>query len=562
MHAILKGMFTYTKTDIICAATLLLIITRLYGWKKKDIFMKLYFWITFSSFCMVVAFAAGYLADSGIINMCRGLRSLTWACAFIAFNYTIFLWFIYSGIFRESSIISNRMSCLHCAIPAVINMIIIIIACFVDGFYSINDAGKFLRGKYYEFLFIIPAVYITISTAALLKDAYLEKKSGRGKRYVVLISFTVPVILGAFIQNMEPQTNMLVIGICIGVISAYCNLSVDEVAQEVIMKNIELEYSQAELKIALEHEKRQYNTVSSLANIYIFMYYIHMDDDSYERIKDYTLANQAVGDIKCASTALRKIYSERAVQKHINMMLEFTDLSTLDERMGKNEYISTEYKGKKVGWCRARFIEVDRDENGKLKHVIFAVQDISNEKQQILELQDALNYANQKAYVDGLTGVKNVTAYKEYIEIIDDVIKNSEVDFAVAIFDINGLKYVNDNYGHEKGNILIIDSCRCICRAFKHSPVFRIGGDEFVAIIENADVEQLNNCRRNLEQQFEQINEMYPDYYFASAAMGIVHYDSKKHSCYDDVFKKADAAMYENKQEIKRKPENSWMLRC
>ena len=132
VHAILKGMFTYTKTDIICAATLLLIITRLYGWKKKDIFMKLYFWITFSSFCMVVAFAAGYLADSGIINMCRGLRSLTWACAFIAFNYTIFLWFIYSGIFRESSIISNRMSCLHCAIPAVINMIIIIIACFVD----------------------------------------------------------------------------------------------------------------------------------------------------------------------------------------------------------------------------------------------------------------------------------------------------------------------------------------------------------------------------------------------------------------------------------------------
>ena len=63
----------------------------------------------------------------------------------------------------------------------------------------------------------------------------------------MLISFTVPVILGAFIQNMDPQTNMLVIGICIGVISAYCNLSVDEVAQEVIMKNIELEYSQAEL---------------------------------------------------------------------------------------------------------------------------------------------------------------------------------------------------------------------------------------------------------------------------------------------------------------------------
>ena len=125
----------------------------------------------------IFKFLHAYCICSRLINMCRGLRSLTWACAFIAFNYTIFLWFIYSGIFRESSIISNRMSCLHCAIPAVINMVIIIIACFVDGFYSINDAGKFLRGKYYEFLFIIPAVYITISTAALfLKKSPAEAK--------------------------------------------------------------------------------------------------------------------------------------------------------------------------------------------------------------------------------------------------------------------------------------------------------------------------------------------------------------------------------------------------
>ena len=184
-------------------------------------------------------------------------------------------------------------------------MVIIIIACFVDGFYSINDAGKFLRGKYYEFLFIIPAVYITISTAALLKDAYLEKKSGRGKRYVVLISFTVPVILGAFIQNMEPQTNMLVIGICIGVISAYCNLSVDEVAQEVIMKNIELEYSPGKIK---DLSMKNSSTIPSVhwQIFYIFMYYIHMHDDSYERIKDYTWLMRQLVTQKCASTALKK----------------------------------------------------------------------------------------------------------------------------------------------------------------------------------------------------------------------------------------------------------------
>lgn len=77
------------------------------------------------------------------------------------------------------------------------------------------------------------------------------------------------------------------------------------------------------------------------------MYYINMHDDSYERIKDYTLANEAVGGTKCASTALRKIYSERAVQKHINMMLEFTDLSTLDERIGKMNIYLPSIRGKR-----------------------------------------------------------------------------------------------------------------------------------------------------------------------------------------------------------------------
>ena len=75
---------------------------------------------------------------------------------------------------------------------------------------------------------------------------------------------------------------MLTLGVCIGVLIAYMSLSVDEVAQEVIRKNIELEYSQAELRAALEDEKRQHNIVGSLANIYVFMYYIHMRIDEYD----------------------------------------------------------------------------------------------------------------------------------------------------------------------------------------------------------------------------------------------------------------------------------------
>jgi GGDEF domain-containing protein len=51
------------------------------------------------------------------------------------------------------------------------------------------------------------------------------------------------------------------------------------------------------------------------------------------------------------------------------------------------------------------------------------------------------------------------------------------------MFDLNDLKHINDRYGHERGDEYIVNCCRLICQVFKHSPVFRIGGDEFVALL-------------------------------------------------------------------------------
>ena len=561
MYTIMKEAFLYTKTEIICAIMLLLVIIKISGWRKKDIFMKLYFSIVGSSLCMVTSFAIGHLADYGVLGMSGGVRYFFATLSFASLGLTIFLWFIYSGIFRESALISNKISCLYCAVPLFIYFGAVIVSCYTDIFYSVSDNGVFKKSSHFEYLFIVPTMYMVVSAVALLKDACYQKNAERRKRYGILAAFMIPVFLGCIIQNFLPESNMLTLGVCIGVLIAYMNLSVDEVAQEVIRKNIELEYSQVELQTALEDEKKQHNTVGSLANIYVFMYYIHMDTDEYDEIKRMPIIAETVGDTKSASEALRMIYTKFSVAKYFGMMLDFTNLSTLDDRMKQNKYISTEYKEKRRGWCRARFIEVDRDENGKLLHVIFAVQDISEEKQEIVELQDALNYANKKAYVDALTGVKNVTAYREYIADINKKITYDNVEFALALFDVNGLKYVNDNFGHEKGNMLIIDSCRCICRAFKRSPVFRIGGDEFVVIVEGDDLENIGNCKKVLEEQFEQINEMYPNDYIASAAVGIAEYDSTKYSCFEEIFKRADEAMYENKQEIKRSPENAWMIR-
>ncbi|MBQ8569492.1 MAG: GGDEF domain-containing protein [Oscillospiraceae bacterium] len=86
------------------------------------------------------------------------------------------------------------------------------------------------------------------------------------------------------------------------------------------------------------------------------------------------------------------------------------------------------------------------------------------------------------AYEDGLTGMGNRTAYKEHIAMLDN---NSEHTFFV--FDINNLKYVNDNIGHQTGDKMIIAASKIIDKVF--SPIgkcYRIGGDEFICVCESA----------------------------------------------------------------------------
>lgn len=60
------------------------------------------------------------------------------------------------------------------------------------------------------------------------------------------------------------------------------------------------------------------------------------------------------------------------------------------------------------------------------------------------------------------------------------------------MIDLNYLKLINDNFGHDKGNIAIKKICNIVCVTFKHSPVFRIGGDEFVVILENEDYDNIH----------------------------------------------------------------------
>lgn len=178
-------------------------------------------------------------------------------------------------------------------------------------------------------------------------------------------------------------------------------------------------------------------------------------------------------------------------------------------------------------------------------------------QQTVNHLQKYIDYINGLAYRDSLTGVKNKTAYQEAAVRLEEQTRLGRPEFAVVVFDINGLKEVNDNYGHDYGDMLIIDACKIICKVFKHSPVYRIGGDEFVSILENVDYQRYSELLTRFQAEIEEFNQYARPDGKISIARGIAIFEEETDLTFGDVFKRADDSMYQNKANMKRQKEDA-----
>ena len=169
-----------------------------------------------------------------------------------------------------------------------------------------------------------------------------------------------------------------------------------------------------------------------------------------------------------------------------------------------------------------------------------------------LHLKEHEKLQHLLAYRDSLTGLGNTNSYWAWINDFDKEIETKEIDFGVLVFDINYLKETNDRYGHDVGNKLIVSAARVISDIFKRSPVFRIGGDEFLVILQNRDLDEKDALLKIFDEEclnksVDTDKESIP----VSIAKGFARYDSGKDTNFMDVFNRADDAMYENKRKIK-----------
>ena len=120
--------------------------------------------------------------------------------------------------------------------------------------------------------------------------------------------------------------------------------------------------------------------------------------------------------------------------------------------------------------------------------------------------------------------------------------------FGIVVCDVNGLKQVNDVEGHKAGDEYIKVCAKLLCDIFDHSPVFRIGGDEFVVFLRGEDY----NSRKELIERFRTIVRNNRDKESGPViAVGMSEYDPETDDSVTDIFERADYKMYNDKQELK-----------
>lgn len=161
---------------------------------------------------------------------------------------------------------------------------------------------------------------------------------------------------------------------------------------------------------------------------------------------------------------------------------------------------------------------------------------------------------DEEASTDSLTGLGNAKAYQRKIADLEEYERKRKVgDYAVVVMDINNLKTTNDMFGHETGNKLIMATAECIEECFKDCSVFRIGGDEFVAIIEGSLFDERNKIYKCFVEKSKSYDIQAGDEIIGlQVAVGMAEFIYGKNVSYIETFRLADKAMYENKYNAKK----------
>ncbi|QCX34087.1 diguanylate cyclase [Caloramator sp. E03] len=195
-------------------------------------------------------------------------------------------------------------------------------------------------------------------------------------------------------------------------------------------------------------------------------------------------------------------------------------------------------------WVYTQGKIVEYDNKGFPKRILGIIMDINDKK----KMENEIKYLT---YYDLLTGLFN-RGYYDYI--INKTAKNGKYPVSIIIADINGLKMINDNLGHEEGDKVIIEIASILKNTCPEEAVIcRWGGDEFIAIIEDCNEKQADTISKNI------INTAKNNLKEVTLSLG----HSTQYAASKDLkilIRKAEEALYHNKLLNKQSLYNNTLL--
>lgn len=459
------------------------------------------------------------LCDSGIIASDR-LFFASSTVFHLSTVITTFFWLYFVLVYLNVSPTRRRQFLLLDCLLIVFEVVLVVCNFFTPTLFVIEE-GHYVTAPYRSITFLNQyIVYLALGVNSLLIMTGILHRHGQDPTDGYLTVFAAsmaPILLGIF-QLLYPYAPFYSLGYFLA-----CYL----VHIFVIAKD-------------REHADKAM-IFQSISKTYYSMHLIDMETGKVTRYIEPPILTGLINDATRAQEMLNRVISGTANDDYRALLLDFVNLSTLSERMDDKSMISCEFIGRNYGWTRISFVSIEQSDNQQQQVMVYT-QIIDSTKRQEIDLIFKSNN-------DELTSLFNRYAYENEINKLPET---SEDDSLVLVaMDINGLKQVNDTYGHAAGDELINGAADCMKRCFTpYGKIFRTGGDEFFAIIHASQV-QLDTLLRDFEESAiswhgKMVNSL-------SISYGCVTRKDVREGNIREMITLADERMYKSKAEYYRK---------
>ena len=281
----------------------------------------------------------------------------------------------------------------------------------------------------------------------------------------------------------------------------------------------------------------------AIAQIYLSMHLVNIQTNTFEIIKTHGIieGNRPSFTYTNFQQQTWAVMDATVTEDYVEEAKSFTNLTTLEKRLGDSVFIEHEFVGKIDGWCRQQFIVADRDAKGHILHVIYTVE-ITN------EAKKRENHLRYLAQTDMLTGLKNRGSGEQKVKEL----LNKGQQGLLALIDCDRFKSINDTYGHMVGDQVLIALAEAIAKGIHKGDIaLRLGGDEFAIYMVN--ITDKESAREHIQHVFDEVNKIHiPQLYDhpIHISMGVTFFYPESPVEFDHLYQQADKALYESKRTV------------